>query len=124
MIKKLLAPFFLFIAFLLTAQDSAQYRLRLDVPLFDFPQNTTLPYTAPSMRQALEISHDVYDISYWGIDKLGDKIFIPKTKPYTKWRKFTNATFKFGVGLAFSFYGSELPIPLGVWGHEEFTVLF
>lgn len=120
MIKKLLAPFFLFIAFLLTAQDSAQYRLRLDVPLFDFPQNTTLPYTAPSMRQALEISHDVYEISYWGIDKLGDKIFIPKTKPYTKWRKFTNATFKFGAGLAFSFYGSELPIPLGVWGHEEF----
>lgn len=120
MIKKLLHSFFFLFAISLTAQDTANYRLRLDVPLVDFPQNTSLPYKAPSMDQALKFSYDLYDISYWGIDKLGDKIFVPKTKPNTKLRKFSNAAFKFGVGLAFSFYGSELPIPLGVWGHEEF----
>lgn len=102
------------------AQDTSKYVLRLNLPLIDVPQNTSLPYTAPSMHQALELSNDFYELGFLGIDKLGNKLFIPKTKPYSKWRKFSNHIFKYGLSLGFSKYGSELPIPLGVWAHEEF----
>lgn len=106
--------------FITFGQDSAQYKLRLSLPLLDLPQNYALPYYAPSMQQSLELSNDFYELSFWGIDVLGDKLFIPKNKTYSKGRKISNAIFKYGVSLIFSKYGSELPIPLGVWGHEEF----
>ncbi|MBL7932842.1 MAG: hypothetical protein JNL60_13115, partial [Bacteroidia bacterium] len=101
-------------------QDSAIYKLRLSLPLVDLPQNYLLPYRAPSMQQSFELSNDFYELSFWGIDALGDKIFIPKNKEYKKGRKVGNAIFKYGLSLVFSQYASELPIPLGVWGHEEF----
>jgi len=101
-------------------QDTLNYKLRLNVPVVEFPQNLSLLYHFPSMNQALEWSNDLYELSFWGIEELGDKFFISKTKPYTKWRKFSNNTFKYAISLGFSKYGSELPIPLGVWGHEEF----
>ena len=102
------------------SQDSAIYKLRLSLPIVDLPQNYLLPYHAPSMQQSLELSNDFYELSFWGIDALGNKIFIPKNKEYTKGRKVGNAIFKYGLSLGFSQYGSELPIPFGVWGHEEF----
>ncbi len=101
-------------------QDTAIYKLKLSLPLLDFPQNYTLPYNIPTMQQAFELSNDFYELSFWGIDALGDKIFISKSKQYTNGKKIGNAVFKYGLSLAFSQYGSELPIPLGVWGHEEF----
>lgn len=106
--------------FLAFSQDTNKYTLRLNLPLIDVPQNTSLPYTSPSMYQSLELSNDLYELSFFGIDKLGNKLFIPKTKPYSKWRKLSNHLFKYGLSLGFSKYGSELPIPLGVWAHEEF----
>jgi len=112
--------FGLFLLFLASkAQDTTTYQLRLDAPVLDVPQNTQLPYFAPSTYQALEWSNDFYELGFWGIDKLGDKIFLPKTKPYTRSRKFWNGVFKYGTSLLFSRYFSELPIPLGVWAHEE-----
>lgn len=100
--------------------DSTRYQLRLSVPLLDFPQNKDLPYQYPSMNQALEFSSDMYELGYLGIDKLGNALFKPKTKSYTTGRKLVNGVFKYAVSLGFSKYGSELPIPLGVWAHEEF----
>ncbi|MHB1276934.1 MAG: hypothetical protein ACYC1Q_00890 [Bacteroidia bacterium] len=102
------------------AQDSTTYELQLRVPLLDLPQNSQLPHKAPSMNQALEGSNDVYELGFWGIDHLGDKLFKVKNKPQTNTRKYGNLAFKYALGLGFSKYGSELPIPLGVWGHEEF----
>jgi hypothetical protein len=102
------------------AQDSTRYQLRLQVPVYDFGQNKNLPHHYPSMNQALEFSSDLYELSFLGIDKLGDGLFKPKTKPYTKAKKAVNFVFKYALTLGFSKYGSELPIPLGVWGHEEF----
>lgn len=101
-------------------QDTTTYQLRISLPLGDFPQNSTLPYSVPSMHQSLELSNSFYELGFWGIDALGDKLFVPKEKIYTNGRKAGNAAFKFALGLAFSKYGSELPVPLGVWGHEEF----
>lgn len=101
-------------------QDTTTYKLRLSLPIVDFPQTNSLPYAVPSMQQSLELSTDFYELSFWGIDALGDKLFISKNKKYTRGRKIGNAIFKYGLSLAFSKYGSELPIPLGVWGHEEF----
>lgn len=108
------------LTFISYGQDTAIYKLRLSLPLLDLPQNYSLPYHAPSMQQSFELSNDFYELSFWGIDALGNKLFIHKNKKYTKGRKIGNAIFKYGLGLAFSKYGSELPIPLGVWGHEEF----
>lgn len=106
--------------FIIYGQDTAIYKLRLSVPLVDLPQNYSLPHHLPSMQQSLDFSNDFYELSFWGIDALGDKLFIPKNKEYSKVRKIGNAVFKYGLSLGFSKYGSELPIPLGVWGHEEF----
>ncbi|MCE7066979.1 hypothetical protein [Dyadobacter sp. CY326] len=103
-----------------SAQDSARYQLRLSVPVIDLPQNKDIPYRYPSMHQALEFSADVYDLGYLGIDKLGNALFKPKTKAYSNGRKAVNFGFKYLASLGFVKYGSELPIPLGVWAHEEF----
>lgn len=104
----------------LIAQDTSTYSLRVDFPLLDMPQNKDLPYRVPSMQQALHISSGMYDLGFLGIDKLGDRLFLHKHENPSGFRKFGNHAFKYGMGLLFSKYGSELPIPLGVWGHEEF----
>jgi hypothetical protein len=85
-------------------QDTSTYKLRLSIPLGDFPQNAGLPYYFPSMNQALELSNDFYELSFLGIDVLGDRIFISKTKPYSKLRGFSNNAFKYILSLAFSKY--------------------
>ncbi|MCB9224958.1 MAG: hypothetical protein H6582_12310 [Crocinitomicaceae bacterium] len=102
------------------AQDSLPVKLNLNVPLIDLPQNVSLPQNYPSMKQSVEWSTDLYELGFWGIDALGNKIFNKKVGPTPKWRSISNKFFKYGVGLGFSYYGSELPIPLGVWAHEEF----
>jgi hypothetical protein len=102
------------------AQDSAYYQLRLSVPVIDLPQNKNLPYRYPAMNQALEFSADFYEFGYLGIDKLGNSLFKPKRSAYTLGKKLLNGGFKYLLSAAFVKYGSELPIPLGVWAHEEF----
>ena len=108
------------INYLSFGQDTTTYKLRLSLSLIDLPQNYSLPYYLPSMNQSFELSNDFYELSFWGIDALGDLLFISSKKPYTKGRKLSNTVFKYGLSLIFSKFGSELPIPLGVWGHEEF----
>ena len=107
-------------AILTHGQDTSRYELRLNVPLVDFPQNSSLPHFAPSMNQAFEFSNDFYELGFWGIEKLGDQLFNSKTKSYTERRNFSKSLFRYALGLGFAKYGSELPIPLGVWAHEEF----
>ncbi len=104
----------------LSAQDNTIYKFNLNIPLADFPQNGTLPYNYPSMSQALNLSYGMYELGFWGIDELGDLLFATGDKQNTKIRKSANNLFKYALSLGFSKYGSELPIPLGVWGHEEF----
>ena len=112
--------FFLLLTKISYAQDTLSYKLRLTVPLGDFPQNNSLPQHFPSMNQALEWSNDMYELGFLGIDALGDKLFVNNSKQSARWKKFSNNAFKYALSLGFSRYGSELPIPLGVWGHEEF----
>ena len=117
----MIAAIFLWFSYgISVGQDTTSYQLRLSIPLLDFPQNKDLPYQYPSMNQALEFSNDFYELTFLGIDKLGDGLFRPKTKPYTKGKRLINGIFKYAASLGFSKYGSELPIPLGVWAHEEF----
>ncbi len=111
---------FLLSAAILSGQDNREYKLRLDIPLIDLPQNIDLPYRYPSMNQALEFSSGMYDLAFWGIDELGDAVFTSRSKPETRFGRFSNNAFKYALGLGFSKYGSELPIPLGVWAHEEY----
>jgi len=72
------------------------------------------------MNQALEWSNDFYELGFWGIDALGNKLFNSGDRSGSKWRTFSGNVFKYVLSLGFSRFGSELPIPLGVWGHEEF----
>lgn len=97
------------------SQDTTTYKLRLNLPVIEIPDNFDLPQKYPSMDQALKYSNDLYELGYWGIDELGNKLFSDPEGD-----KLTNFAFKYIVGLAFAKYGSELPIPLGVWGHEEY----
>lgn len=101
-------------------QNDSICKLFINVPIADYPQNFTKPSVFPSMYQATKFSTDLYELSYLGIDVLGDKLFFKKGKEKTKLRNVGNFAFKYLVGLGFSKYGSELPIPLGVWAHEEF----
>lgn len=89
----------------------AQTKLSLTVPLFDYPQNTGLPHRYPSMNQSLQWSGGMYDLGFWGIDAAGSALFD------TGWKQ---TGFNYAAGLLFSKYVSELPIPLGIWGHEEY----
>jgi hypothetical protein len=117
------AGIFLSVMIILSSNDiSGQYRydLKLDIPLFDFPENSDLPYRYPSMQQALDWTSSIYELGFHGISVLGDKIFIPDEQSSKSWRKICNSIFKYAFGSAFSIYGSELPVPLGVWSHEEF----
>jgi hypothetical protein len=100
------------------SQDTAIYKLRLSYSLLDVPQNFETHGNYPSMMQSVELSNNLYDLSFWGIDALGDVII--KNKKKTTGGKIANAGFKYITGLAFSYFGSELPIPLGVYTHEEF----
>jgi hypothetical protein len=104
---------------LANSQDNSIYKLRLNAPIVDYPQNKSLKHI-PSMDQALEWSNGMYELGFWGIEELGNKLFLPKTGSYKGWKKFANNAFRYALGLGFSKYASELPVPLGVWGHEEF----
>lgn len=102
------------------AQDTSKYKLRLTLAIIDAPQNYSSSNYKISMQQSLQLSNDFYEISFWGIDALGDKLFSPKNNKYSRDKRIGNKLFKYALSLSFSKYGSELTIPLGVWAHEEF----
>lgn len=104
--------------FKLNAQDTTVYKLRLSLPVLDVPQNIKQISNYPSMNQALEVTNDMYDISYYGIDALGDMLIKRANKSGNQ--TFLNSAFKYAAGLGFSKYASELPLPFGVWMHEEY----
>lgn len=116
----LLIGIFLIITIITQAQDTATYNLRLNIPLIDIPQNSGFRRQYPSMSQSLELSSDLYDIGFFGIDAGGNKLFKPNKNASGRKHRFLNTAFKYSVGLGFSKFASELPIPLGVWAHEEF----
>ncbi len=103
---------------LVKAQESGQYKLRLSFSLIDYPQNLGTHHLYPSMIQSTELSNDMYDVSFWGIDALGKVIF--KNKKNTKGGQIARESFDYLTGFAFSYFGSELPIPLGVYNHEQY----
>lgn len=106
--------------FLNTVSGQENYKLRFDLSIVDLPQNIDFPQAFPSMDQTLTLSSDLYELGFFGIGELGDWIFKPERENYSNLKKLGNNVFKYVAGLAFSKYGSELPLPLGVWGHEEF----
>lgn len=116
--KSIYLSLLLFSASQLFAQDPAVYKLRLSLSLLDVPQNLKSTGNFPSMMQSAELSSSLYDISFWGIDAAGNAII--KNRNSTFAGKAANTGLKYLLGLGFSYYGSELPIPLGVYTHEEF----
>ena len=65
---------------LVNAQDTTVYKLKLALSLVDFPQNFQSEAKYPSMIQSVELSNDLYDLSFWGIDALGNLIIKNKQK--------------------------------------------
>ncbi len=103
---------FFILHWFVTWSGMAQYSYNL--PVLDIPQNLESPHLYPSMYQSLQWSQDLYNLSFHGIDKLGKLAIRDGEK---KWKR---DGFNYVVGLAFSKYASELPIPLGIWAHEEY----
>ena len=102
----------------LFAQDTAVYKLRLSYSILDVPQNFNSVGKYPTMMQSVELSSDLYDLSFWGIDAAVN--VIVKNRNESIGGKIANIGLKYLLGLGFSNYGSELPIPFGVFTHEEF----
>ncbi len=100
------------------AQESTRSILRLSYSVLDVPRNFDPPGNYPSMIQSTELSGDLYDLGFWGIDALGNAI-IRNRQQRPVW-EITRTGFSYLAGLGFAYYGSELPIPLGVFAHEEF----
>jgi hypothetical protein len=85
-----------------------------------FPQTTTLPYHYPSMQQSTTLSNSFYDLAFWGIDAGTNAIFGKHETEKPLSSKLLSGTVRYGAGLAFAKYGSELPVCFGVWSHEEY----
>ena len=103
---------------LLFGQNPEAYKLRLSYSLLDVPQNLNSSGRYPSMIQSAELSSSLYDLSFFGIDAAGNAII--KNRNNTVGGKIASTGIKYLLGFGFSYYGSELPIPLGVFTHEEF----
>lgn len=120
--KQLLTIAILFILLIggqkIFAQKADTSILRLSYSLIDYPQNFGDVPIYPSMVQSTELSNDLYDVSFWGIDALGKVIF--KNKNNTKGGKIARGSFNYLAGFAFAYYGSELPVTLGVYNHEQY----
>lgn len=97
--------------------DTTKQHTVYEASLFEIPQNTHETGFIPGTNQALTWSKSMYTISYTGIDRLSDWILPAKSG---KGRKIINGALQYALGLGFAKYGSELPIPLGIWAHEEF----
>lgn len=95
----------------------ARQRLRLEFSAVDFPQNFRSGGHFPSMRQSLQMSNNFYELGYWGIESLRDVLVKNRE---TRFRKYLHRGIGYGLSLAFVRWGSDLPIPLGTWAHEEF----
>ena len=89
-------------------------RWMVNFPVIDWPQNFNKKNPVPSMQQSLDWSAGMYDLSFWGLQSGMNRLINPTSHPVI------NKTSSYAAGLMFSKYGSELPVPLGVWGHEEF----
>lgn len=109
---------FIFSAEVLLAQEPAEHKLRLSYSFLDIPQNFNSDGNYPSMIQSVELSSSLYDLSFWGIDALGDAVI--KNKNNTTGGRITKTVFKYLAGFGYSYYASKLPVPLGVYTHEEF----
>jgi len=118
MAKSIYLVIFLFSADLLFAQDPGSSKLRLSYSFLDIPQNLKTAGNYPSMRQSVELSSNLYDLSFWGIDAFGNSII--KNRNETTVGAITNRGIKYLLGFGFSYFGSGLPVPLGVFTHEEF----
>jgi len=116
--KSIYLGMLMFSANVLFAQDPAVYKLRLSYSLLDVPQNVSSVGNYPSMMQSFELSSSLYDLSFWGIDAAGNAVI--KNRNNTIGGNITNTGFKYLLGFGFSYFGSELPVPLGVFTHEEF----
>ncbi len=92
-------------------------RLRLEFSVVDFPQNFLPNGHFPSMRQSLQMSNNFYELGYWGIESLRDVLVKNRE---TRFRKYLHRGIGYAMSLAFVRWGSDLPIPLGTWAHEEF----
>lgn len=116
--KSIYLGIFLLATNFLSGQEPAVYKLRLSYSLLDVPQNFNSVGNYPSMNQSVELSNNLLDLAFWGIDAAGNAII--KNRNESAGGKIANIGVKYLLGFGFSYFGNELPIPLGVYTHEEF----
>lgn len=99
-------------------QDTLVRGPMLQVPLIDLPENLNNGFYYPSMKEASQWTSDLYDLSFWGIHELSSLVF--RNRRDEPVFRVAGRGMEYLAGLAFSWYGSELPVPLGVWMHEAY----
>ncbi|MFA6402709.1 MAG: hypothetical protein WCX31_13985 [Salinivirgaceae bacterium] len=117
-LKKILLTSFALYAMPCFSQNNDKLVLNIEFTLLDIPENIKSPHPYPSMLQASEWSANLYDLSFWGINEASVRII--KNKKNTWGGKVAQKGLEYTLGLVYSKYASELPIPLGVWAHEAF----
>jgi hypothetical protein len=116
----LIATVSLFWSLTFSAQDSSRIKAQLEGPLFEFPQNLPKTYAYPSLNQARDLSFSIYNLAFWGLHSGVTRLVLGKNKQPDRKHQLLNGFANYAVQLAFCRYGSELPITLGVWAHEEY----
>lgn len=99
-------------------QSSQVYKLMIDIPLVDYSENFQSNYRYPSMRQAEAWSSSLNDLSFWGIHSLSNTLI--KNNQHKPFLNVAEKGVEYLLGFAWSKYGNELPVPLGIWSHEAF----
>jgi hypothetical protein len=84
----------------------------IDLPVFDAPFNYQNGFYMPSMKQSIMASKTFYEVSFYGIDMVVNRIIKPE-------RKFFNIMLKKFVQFGYIYVTIYIPLSYA-WVHEEY----
>jgi hypothetical protein len=97
------------------AAEAPRYDPMFALSLVDAPFNFQGGYFVPTAAQALDLTQDFFEGSYWGIAVLSD-LFVPRE------RTILNRGLRYLASVPLVWFGTELPVPFGTWLHEQYHV--
>jgi len=95
--------------------ESPRYSPLLELPAADLPANLQDGYFLPAAGQALALTGDLFELSHWGLAALSDWL-VPRQ------RTVLNQGLRYLLSAPWVWFGTELPVPLGTWNHEQYHV--
>jgi hypothetical protein len=118
--KYLVFSFYLFLSCTAICQQDRPDSMDFGFPLINVPENIHPKLSYPSMVGSAEIAESFYQLGYAAVRSGSVALFKGLEKSNLKKTRYIRGAFNYVASLALDRYGSELPIPLGVWAHETF----